>query len=492
MEKSRAIDQSKTEQMALLLAQYGQAPHQIRDTVEALLDYSAATGGDAIAATESLIASVDMGKRSFKDVGLQYNEVSGKSAQLAEVTKALAERFAGASAKEGDTLSARTSKATEAFLDLGKMFGGFIADVENKLEVMDRLRITMGFIGELFEPSEFTQRESIISQMAPMEKFLREYNAAVERGDKNVSSQDIDIATQYTQRLAELEGELKKLNDAARARQEAEQKAIAASIAGHVDGKTTKELRGSTSSPAEKRRQLNEDVYRVLAEGADEEERLTQRRNDLLDRLDEEREKAAQVALEKRAALEKSAADERAREAERQATEARQQAEAIGGAFVNAFANQINRLASGGEMSIEETIIDILTGVAGVALTAGGLGFLSPVVGSLGGLAKSGLKKHSGGWIDAPRFHSGAWVGADEQPAVLQTGERVLSRSEVRGMGGPSGVDAAARGGGGARIVVQTLDGSSTREFFERQGGRALLNAVRTGRGAPSLLFGGG
>jgi hypothetical protein len=64
-------------------------------------------------------------------------------------------------------------------------------------------------------------------------------------------------------------------------------------------------------------------------------------------------------------------------------------------------------------------------------------------------------------------------------------------KEEVRGMGGPAGVDSAARGAGGGTVVVNTLDGQTARDFFERAGGRALLNAVRTGRGTPALLFGG-
>jgi hypothetical protein len=33
-------------------------------------------------------------------------------------------------------------------------------------------------------------------------------------------------------------------------------------------------------------------------------------------------------------------------------------------------------------------------------------------------------------------------------------------------------------------ITVNTLDGSTARDYFTRAGGRALVNAVRTGRGS--------
>lgn len=70
----------------------------------------------------------------------------------------------------------------------------------------------------------------------------------------------------------------------------------------------------------------------------------------------------------------------------------------------------------------------------------------SSVGGLLGDLFK-GLKFHEGGvvgvdgtpsWVpagvfrNAPRFHDGAFLSPDEVPAILQRGERVLSREEVR------------------------------------------------------------
>ena len=178
----------------------------------------------------------------------------------------------------------------------------------------------------------------------------------------------------------------------------------------------------------------------------------------------------------------------------------------IGQAFSNALNSAVEELAAGGEVDVGETVGNVLAtilGVAGAAIgfaVSGGNPLGAMIGGSLGGLAGSAVKgatrkkRHEGGWgLDLPSYHGGAWVGGDEEMAVLQRGERVLSRSEVSAMGGASGVDAAARRGGvggGVNVTVQTLDGSTARDYFERAGGRALLNAVRTGRGAPSMLFG--
>ncbi len=50
-------------------------------------------------------------------------------------------------------------------------------------------------------------------------------------------------------------------------------------------------------------------------------------------------------------------------------------------------------------------------------------------------------------FADAPRMHSGGWAGlrSDEVPAILQRGERVLSRREAAGSGGSVTVNINAR-----------------------------------------------
>jgi hypothetical protein len=45
-------------------------------------------------------------------------------------------------------------------------------------------------------------------------------------------------------------------------------------------------------------------------------------------------------------------------------------------------------------------------------------------------------------FADAPRFHAGGMIGADERPVIAQTGERILSRRETAAYnrGGSGGV----------------------------------------------------
>ena len=58
-------------------------------------------------------------------------------------------------------------------------------------------------------------------------------------------------------------------------------------------------------------------------------------------------------------------------------------------------------------------------------------------------------------FLGAPRMHSGGWAGlaADEVPAILQRGERVLSRDEARGYGQPS-----------VNVTIQARDAQSFRQ----------------------------
>jgi len=181
----------------------------------------------------------------------------------------------------------------------------------------------------------------------------------------------------------------------------------------------------------------------------------------------------------------------------------------LGAALVNGIATQLEKLASGGEIDAGEMVGDIIATVVATAAIAIGTYFESPALGAaIGNLAATGVraatrkgafanpgkKYHEGGWVegdDMPRYHDGSWIGPTEQPAILQHGERVLSRAEVQSMGGPQRVDQAARGGGGVTVHVSSLDAKSTAEAFEDRSGRGLLRAIRSGHGDMARLFAG-
>jgi hypothetical protein len=104
-------------------------------------------------------------------------------------------------------------------------------------------------------------------------------------------------------------------------------------------------------------------------------------------------------------------------------------------------------------------------GGGAVGGTAGGGGLVGWLAGLFGSSTMSqttalGLVRHGGGWVDgsgphrampawmiasAPRLHNG--LAPDEYPAILQKGERVLSRSEARRPAASITINVAAPGG---------------------------------------------
>ena len=76
-------------------------------------------------------------------------------------------------------------------------------------------------------------------------------------------------------------------------------------------------------------------------------------------------------------------------------------------------------------------------------------------------------------FLDAPRFHNGGGFGLrpDEQAAILQRGERVLSRRETREW----------ETGGGTRIVITARDAQSFRQS-RAQVAADIARAVAFGR----------
>jgi hypothetical protein len=88
--------------------------------------------------------------------------------------------------------------------------------------------------------------------------------------------------------------------------------------------------------------------------------------------------------------------------------------------------------------------------------TGSGTGTTAPASGGSVGFAHEGAYiMHQGGYI--PRFHVGGLM-SDERPAILQTGEGVLSR---KGMAALDALNNGGMGGGNMNVVVQVENKSS-------------------------------
>ena len=166
----------------------------------------------------------------------------------------------------------------------------------------------------------------------------------------------------------------------------------------------------------------------------------------------------------------------------------------IGGALVGAFQsaeNAIGEFVKTGKLDFRSLVTSLLADLAKLAARRFILGpianALSGALGGLGGIFAGVF--HSGGVVgssapsrmvpamafaNAPRMHDGGWAGlkSDEVPAILQRGERVLSRRETRGYGG---------GGGGVTVNINARDVESFRQS-RTQVAADIARAVSMGR----------
>ncbi len=140
----------------------------------------------------------------------------------------------------------------------------------------------------------------------------------------------------------------------------------------------------------------------------------------------------------------------------------------IGNALVGAFQsaeNAVGEFVKSGKLSFSDLVTSLLADLAKLGARRFLLGPLANALsGALGGIGGGIFASvlHSGGMVggaapsrmvpamafaNAPRMHSGGWAGlrSDEVPAILQRGERVLSRREAAGYGGGVTVNINAR-----------------------------------------------
>jgi hypothetical protein len=179
------------------------------------------------------------------------------------------------------------------------------------------------------------------------------------------------------------------------------------------------------------------------------------------------------------------------------ADKAQDTGQGIGDALVSAFRgaeDAVGEFVKTGKLSMRDLVTSILADLAKVSVRrfvlAPVANALSSVLGSLGPAFASVL--HAGGiagapapqrmvpalaFAGAPRLHAGGVAGLrpDEVPAILQKGERVLSRKETRAF------DRAGPGDGGFTVNIMTADAESFRRS-RTQVASDIARAVAFGR----------
>jgi hypothetical protein len=170
----------------------------------------------------------------------------------------------------------------------------------------------------------------------------------------------------------------------------------------------------------------------------------------------------------------------------------------VGQALVGAFQSAedaVGEFVKTGKLNFGDLVGSILADLAKLAVRKSVLGPLADMLsGALGGIFAPVL--HMGGMVGdttagrtipalafagAPRMHSGGWAGLrpDEVPAILQKGERVLSRRELAAQG-------AAQSGGYGQSVAVTINARDAHSFRQSrvQVASDIARAVAFGRRA--------
>lgn len=496
MKEHLGVSAESVMKMQQLALQFGTLPTSVEGATGAILDWSAATGGSAEGGMMALARAVDFGQGKVKSLGIEFTVTGDKAKDMENAIAALNSKFGGSADVMGDTLIGRMNKAKEGGEDLKRSFGSFFDMVDTKLHVIDAARLA--FKGWALELKALTPGSGV-SMLG-----------SLGGGDESAEPKPVTNPGQVNGGIA---GVHLTQPDAV--------KAIAAEGAAKVKAELTAQQQIDAVYDAEDLREENRalkndnaskaswekyyaDIMEEQKKGQQGVEALAQKRQeeeqaeaDKEDKAraaeDEKQEKALENHLKKLQAT----ADAQNKKFTTMMTEAGWR---VGTAFVEQLNTALEQAASGGPVDSGKVAAEVVEGlvVSILSLVAdyfGGAG-AGQLVGALGQLGSTAIntavfKKHDGGWIEPPRFHGGGWpgLGTDEQHIIAKRGERILSPPEVGRMGGPAGVDAAARGGGGGHVTVQAFDSQSLLQMFQGRGGRAVYNTIRSGQGMLLPLF---
>ena len=167
----------------------------------------------------------------------------------------------------------------------------------------------------------------------------------------------------------------------------------------------------------------------------------------------------------------------------------------IGQALVGAFTSAetaIGDFVKSGKLDFRDLVTSMIAELAKLAASRFILGPIANALsGALGGTGVSASILHAGGLVGAPapnrmvpamafagapRMHNGGWAGLrpDEVPAILQRGERVLSRREVAGYGASAAAPTV-------NVTINARDAESFRQS-RTQVAADIARAVSLGR----------
>jgi len=495
IQEATGTSDDMVQEMQRMLLTYGEAPAAIDGTIKAILDMSAATGQDAVQAISELTSKTTTGRKAFIDLGLEYDNTGTRGEVLANATKALGEKFAGASATESESLAGTVRKAKAQFGELQESWGGLVAEFVTKSGVVSEMAELFRNLNQaIFGTEDYSPKQKAVIALSDEIGSLK---ATFQ--DLKDQGASLDVLEPILDQISKARAKLKELNSEPVL--SAGGRADLLKAGNKKDDDPNKEIEDiikKNHAIYEAEESKLKEMARIIKEEEDQEQRA-------LDKLQDAKEKETRIIQREseKAAKERERALEQEKKAiEKQEEQWKQAGAAIGGALAGALSSALDQLSSGGELDATALTADILSAVVATAVSlipgfggfAGIAGQLTKTgVNAIGNAAGGGRRRHNGGWAGdgMARYHLGTWVGPDEEAAILQNGERVLARNEVSAMGGPRGVEAAVKGRGGGSVVnIQTFDAGSFREIFSGRGKQGLIDANRTGHGVASF-FGG-
>lgn len=525
-EKVYGVAAETTERIQTLALAHGADRDSVAELTEATTKWAAITGTDAASAAEALTRAVETGRHSARSLGIQWEETGDKAQDLKNAIEALNEKLAGADPTAEGTLQGRANRAALAFENIKKSFGSWVANIERAGGVLDHL-------GELLDKVREHTSATGVGAVAGMAAYGP--MGAVLGAQLGHAGADSDIAdapahqnfdSQLGNDLPWSGGAISPANQKADASAAlaAQKKANAAMEA---EDKREFSARAKLKDEQNKEAIKQDDVYmQETLDGAklgddmmEEYEKTHQEK--MLDLMMKGLETDSKIAFEKIKQAEdtqKAIEEINIRAFDKQEKMAEQANKKLLKLEEHAVVELVNTIGPMVTNALESALSgqkqqaswqDIAGAVAKVALTIVGevIGGVASegapggtaIGGALGSLAGSfgdwGIHqiKHDGGMVE--RYHRGGYpgtLGPNERPVIAEVGEAIIDKHTVARMGGPAGIEAAKRGGGGGmQVTIQTMDAASMRDTFEGRGSRAMVNAMRSGRGSLPRLIGG-
>ena len=477
LSKKLAVDDDEIRSIETLLVQYGVAAEQIEKTTVAIVDFSIASGKDATSAARTLLSAVESGSDGIAKLGVQFDATGDKGKDLELAVDGINKKFGGTAEANANTLVGRSTAAGIAFDNSKKALGGFIATMLDESGVVEGFTTLMDGLTEKIK--SFSTTAMAAKQLGI--DFRKDFGAPLkQRGESDTApalSFDDEDST-------DIEGKFTSKKDAI-------------ARADKLRTEAFNKLISDNEANVEAMRKFNEEEAREAEKALKARFDKMKKVSDAEDAWHKDRENALRQMTAKADAETQRQIDEFSRQA--QAYE--QAGASIGAAFVSAFASELSKLAEGGEFDVVSFVAGLFSVIGGIVGSVIAPGVGTAIGAAIGGLAGAGFKaaansgkpkkRHEGGAIEY--YHSGGWpLERDEVPAILQQGEHVLSKNQVKRMGGHGGVmSAAGAGGGSVNLYISTVDAKGTREFFEGQGGRGFRGAIKGGRGDVARLFDG-